>query len=153
MLMILEDPDLGRPLASTTRAAELVVQPVSYPDWSSWARPAPIGDSAGGRHGDREFLLGLDEDLRRIRSGLGYRLRNRILAYLATAAPLLERDRAADLAISQTVLPRLRTHHPLFLETADLLLRRLPPKQFPRCGRILEALRATDGHHDFFQLL
>lgn len=148
ILMTLEEPDLARPAAPTTRVAELVVQPVRCSTWSAWRRSPADADRT-----HHAMVLELDSDLRRIQSGLGFRLRDRILSFIATAAPLLENDRAVDLAIAQTVLPRLRTHHPQFLEVVEQLLRRLPPERFARCGRFLEAMKASDGSHDFFQLL
>ena len=124
------------------------MRPVPFAEWKSWAAAPDAADPAHHR-----LLRDIDPELRRIQSGLGFRLRDRILAYLATARPLLEADRAVDLAISQTVLPRLRTHHVAFPEVVAKLLERLPIERYPRTGRILEALRESEGSHDFFQLL
>ncbi|MBK8974436.1 MAG: hypothetical protein IPM29_00775 [Planctomycetes bacterium] len=148
LLLTFEQPDLSRAVAAGQPAAELVVEPVDLATWSSWARSPGEVDPAA-----RELVLSLHDVLRGIQSGLGYRLRDRIFAFLATARGLLDDRRALDLAFAQTALPRLRTHHPGFTTAAERLLRLLPEDRYPRSGRILTALKESGGSHDFFQLL
>lgn len=147
-VLILEPSEIAAAPASKARAERLDVPPVHGDEWRSWVRGA-----ADAEAGVREFLLTLDRPLRTIRSGLAFRLRDRVLSYVASARGLLSDDQALDLAIAQSVLPRLRTQNPKFLEAAEEMLRLLPGARFPRSSRILTDLRDAGGAHDFFQLL
>lgn len=150
-LMTLSAPDLSARVEAQAAVQELVVQPVPLATWSSWLRlPA---DPAAELPAAHRLLLDLDATLQGIQSGLGYRLRDRLLAFVATGRELCGEDQAFDMGLAQTVLPRLRTHHPDFVATAGQLLESLPEARFPRSAGILRRLHAAEGAHDFFQLL
>lgn len=145
-LLTLEPPALDRP--PTHEVALSPVTPVALKTYRSWIRGAADADP-----GTLPRVLAIDAVLRRIRSGLGFRLRDRILAYTASARGLLSADRAFDLAVAQTVLPRIATHHPDVARALAELSEQLPEARYPRCGRLLRTLREAEGRHDFFQLL
>lgn len=147
-VLTLDEPDLSKPTPERAKASELGgVSPVHVDEYRSWVKPPE--DAADSR----EFLVKVDVVLRRIRSGLGVRLMNRLLAYIASARGLLSDDRALDLALAQTVVPRLRVQSRLFSEAVEKLLELAPESRFPRTARYLEALKAAGGEYDFFQLL
>ncbi len=147
-VLTLEPPDLTRPTPEKARASELGgVTPVHADEYRSWVKGPEEETEA------RAFLVKLDEHLSRVRSGLGIRLMNRILSYLASARGLLPEERALDLALAQTIVPRLRPQAAGFLETLAKLIELLPEAQFPRTGMFLARLEREGGEYDFFQLL
>jgi hypothetical protein len=147
-VLVLEPPEISRAPAPRARAERLDVPSVHFDEWRSWIHgPEEAAPEV------RQLLLDLDRHLRLVRSGLAFRLRDRVLAYTASARGLLSQDRAVDFALAQSVLPRIRTQSPRFVEVADELLRLLPEARFPRTAAYLTALREAGGAHDFFQLL
>jgi energy-coupling factor transporter ATP-binding protein EcfA2 len=147
-VVVLEPPEIHRAPAPKAKAQSLEVVPVHFEEYAGWIR--------GPEHADesvRALLLQVDGALRPIRSGLGFRIRDRILAHTASARGLLSEDRALDLALAQSVLPRLRTANPGFQEAIAALAGLLPEARFPRSGRMVAALREAGGSDDFFQLL
>jgi dynein-related subfamily AAA family protein len=147
-VLTLEPPDLARSTPEKARAKDLGVTPVHLDHYNSWCRsPQEAPPDV------REFLLKVDEKLRPIRSGLGFRIRDRILAHVASAKGILGVDRALDFALAQCVLPRIQINHARFSEVAGELVDLIPSKRFARAGRILEDLREADGTYDFFQVV
>ncbi|MFQ5654100.1 MAG: McrB family protein [Planctomycetota bacterium] len=147
-VLTLAEPDLERDPGLRLTAKDLAVTPVHLNVYRSW-----ISGPEEAMEPVRAFVLELDRLLRPIRSGLAFRLRDRMLSYVASARDLLPEDRAIDLALSQSVLPRVRAHHPLFGEVVGNLAGLLPKDRFPRTGLLLEQLRSAEGAYDFFQLL
>jgi hypothetical protein len=144
----LEPPDLSRPPARAAQASELGVTPVHFEEYRGWIRGASEAPTSV-----LEFLLDVDAVLRGIRSGMAYRLRDRILTHVASARGVLSEDRSLDFALAQCVLPRLRTGAARFGDVSGELARLISPERFPRAGALLQALREGGGEHDFFQLL
>jgi len=147
-LLILEAPDLEREPPTPARAHELAIEPVPLSAFKSWVHGPERAPAAA-----RALVLAADTELRKIRSGLGYRLRNRVLAHVASAEGLLPAERALDLAFAQGVLPRIRTHEPGARNVLEALLGLLPEPRYPRSARLLRALCDADGEASFFQLL
>ena len=146
ILMSLSPPDLQSETGRQTHAENLSLQPVPNSTWASWYRGADSAEPA-----TREVLVQLDSTLREMRSGIGYRLRDRILALTATATPLLSHDTALDLAIASSALPRIHTHHPRFHDLVDQLLKTLEPFQVSH--GIVDKMRNEDQGGDFFEVV
>lgn len=147
-LLILEEPAMGSAGSLDETTAIPGLRPVHHANWSSWIRPA-----RGAPPAAVGLLKDVDRVLREHRSGTGFRVRDRFLAYVASAEGILPEDRAIDLAFAQIILPRLRTAAPHFVEMIERLSKLLHAGRFPRSGGLLDRLRATEGEHDFFQLL
>jgi hypothetical protein len=147
-VLVLEPPEIAREPAPRARAEQLDVTPVHFDEWRAWVRGPEAADAAV-----RDRLVEIDRHLRTMRAGLAYRVRDRILAYTASAQGLLPPDRAFDLALAQSVVPRLRAAHPRFAEAVEGLRGLLPETRFPRTANFLHALHEAGGAHDFFQLL
>ncbi len=147
-IVTLEDSDHSRQQARTLKSRELAVRPVHIDVYRSWIKDHPAAPATV-----RELLLQVDARLRRMRSGLGFRLFNRMLKYVASSADLLAPDRALDFALAQSMLPRIPTHHPEFQKEGAALLELLPADRFPRVARILGPMKDSGGEHGFFQLV
>ncbi len=141
-------PDLSRPPARAAKARDLGVRSVDATTYKSWVRGPEAADPAV-----RGLLVELDRPLRELRCGLGFRVRDRVLAYVASAADLLPADSALDFALAQNIVPRIRAAHAGAGETLDRLCALVPRERFPRAGALLQALRESEGAHEFFQLL
>lgn len=141
-----ERPDLRLGLGDSARREPQRIIPVHLDDFLSWIRP-PDREGAAV-----DLLVRIDEALRRSRLGLGFRRRDRILRYVASARGLLGEDRALDLALLQNLLPALRPSAPRYRELLEELARLLPSGRFQRVAPVLAALR-EDPESDFFQLL
>ena len=151
----LERPDLrvgldklgreGQEWRETQQAALTRLEPIHFEDFASWVRPI---DARGETI---EPLLKIDDAFSRSRDGLGFRLRDRVLRYTASAQHLLGTDTALDYALVQNVVPRLRPAAPRYIELLQELQGLLPPDRFPRTGTCLKALEREPGH-SFFEL-
>jgi hypothetical protein len=147
-VLTFQAPAIDRAPSARSKAATIDVTPVRFDEYATWIRgPAAAGAGVGA------LLVAVDRTLRPIRSGLGFRLRDRVLSYVASAAGLLSEDRAFDLALSQSVLPRMRTNEPGFGDAVEALLGVLPEGRFPTTARLLGLMRESRGAHDFFHLL
>jgi hypothetical protein len=123
------------------------IREVHLQDFRSWVRPAARSGPGA------ELLLQLDRKMAASRAGLGFRVLNRVLAYLGSAQGILSEDRALDMAVAQMVIPRLRASSPGFLQLVENLQALLPEARFPRTAGLLAKLAEADGERDFFQLL
>jgi hypothetical protein len=141
-------PDLGRAHAPRAQAQTLPITPVHYEEWRAWIRGADQAEPAA-----KDLALQVDRALKGARAGLGFRLFQRVLASTASAQGLLPADRAMDHALAQGVLPRLRTNQAGMDDALRALAELLPEKRFPRCARVLHALREGGGEHDFFHVV
>ncbi|MBI3269301.1 MAG: AAA family ATPase [Planctomycetes bacterium] len=147
-VLCLEAPAIDREPAPRAKAQVLDVTPVHFEEYGSWIRgPEQAAPEV------RTLLVSLDRHLRNTGSGLGFRMRDRVLAYVASSRGLLSPARALDLALAQNVLPRLRTGHAGFKEAIQGIVELVPEASYPRSGRLLTALRDAGGDYDFFQLL
>ena len=141
-------PDLAAPgRAEPGGASPASLRPVSLATYLGWARRGPQGGEA------REFLLKVNDVLRRSRLGLGYRQRDRVLDYVASARPFLAEDRALDFQLMQVVLPRLRPAAPHYKETLRALQEFITRPRFPRASDMLGHILEAPAENDFFQLL
>ena len=147
-VLVFEPPQIEREPSAKAKAQALSTTPVHAEEYAAWVHGPEEADPAV-----RAFLVAIDKPLRGIRSGIGFRLRDRVLSYTASAKDLLAPDRALDLALAQGIVPRIRTQEPGFDDAADALGDLLPEKRFPRSSRLLARLRDAGGSHDFFQLL
>ena len=147
-VLVFEPPSIEREPAARAKAQALATTPVHAEEYASWVRGPEDADPAV-----RSFLVELDKPLRGIRSGIGFRLRDRVLSYTASARELLPPDRALDLALAQGIVPRIRTQEPGFPDASAALSDLLPEKRFPRSSRLLARLRESGGSYDFFHLL
>ena len=87
------------------------------------------------------------------RLGLGFRQRDRVLDYVASARPFLAEDRALDFQFMQVVLPRLRPSAPNYKETLRALQDLIARPRFPRAADMLARILEAPAENDFFQLL
>lgn len=147
-VMTFAPPDLGRAHAPRAQAQTLPITPVHYEEWRSWIRTPDHADPAA-----KDLTLQIDRALKGARAGLGFRLFNRVLSTTACAKGLMPVDRALDHAFAQGVLPRLRTNQAGMEDALKALAELLPEKRFPRCARVLDALREGGGEHDFFHVV
>jgi hypothetical protein len=140
-------PDLAAPRRE--RPVEVLhgLQPVSWAVYQGWVRTAPDTDTA------KEFLLKINDLLKRSRLGFGFRPFDRILRYVASARPLLSEDAALDFQLKQVVLSRLRVTAPAFAETLQALTESIPRSHFPRSADILERMAESRAEDDYFQVL
>jgi hypothetical protein len=143
-----EDPDLSTRPRERPKARELALTPVHLNDFRSW-----IHGPEEASEGVLDFLVDIDRRLRRMRSGLGYRLRDRVLSYVASAQGIFSEDSALDFALSHSIWPRLRVEHPEARRTLEELVGMIPSSRFPRAGTLLKKLTDAEGAYDFFQLL
>ncbi|HWE40000.1 MAG TPA: AAA family ATPase [Isosphaeraceae bacterium] len=123
------------------------LRPVALATFLGWARPGvslPIA---------REFLLKINDLLRKAGLGLGYRQFDRMLAYVAAAHPFLSEDTALDYQLVQVVLPRLRPGSPSYRETLEKFRAEVPRERFPRAADFLGRMVEAPSENDFFQLL
>ena len=141
-------PDLAA-LGRTETAGSLSgLRPVPLATYLSWFRRGPQAGEA------RDFLLKVNEVLRRSRLGLGFRQRDRVLDYVASAREFLFTvDRALDFQLMQVVLPRLRPTAPNYKETLRALQELIPRPRFPRTSDMLARILESPAENDFFQLL
>lgn len=145
----LDRPSLELRLAASARSSTLAgIVPVHFEEYRSW-----IAEPQGAPPSALELLVKVDEALRPSRWGVGFRVRNRILAYVASASRLVGEDRALDLAIRGNIAPRLRPNVPGAEKVLSGLRDLLPPGRFPRTAYVLEAMSGAEGEHDFFRLL
>lgn len=140
-------PDLAAPRRERPIETLHGLQPVSWAVYQGWVRAAPESGAA------REFLLSVNDLLKRSRLGFGFRPFDRILRYVASARPLLSEDAALDFQLKQVVLPRLRSTAPAFAETLQALKEALPRARFPRSADILERIAESRAEDDYFQVL
>jgi hypothetical protein len=147
-VLVFEPPSIDRESSAKAKAAALSTTPVHAAEYAAWIRGPEDADPAV-----RAFLVAIDKPLRGIRSGIGFRVRDRVLAYTASAKDLLPPDRALDLALAQGIVPRMRAQEPGFSDAAEALSDLLPEQRFPRSSRLLTRLREAGGNYDFFQLL
>jgi hypothetical protein len=150
-VLTFEPPDLSKGLGegqSGSQSAALGgIRDVHHEQYTTWVTPMAV-DKA-----QIEQLLALDKLITGYQGGLGYRVRNRLLAYLSSAQGLLSSDRSLDYAIAQMVLPRLRAAAPGFAHLLEELVAAWPGERFPRCGTLLNRMLEADGEYEFFQLL
>ena len=147
-VLVFEPPSIEREPSAKAKAQSLSTTPVHAAEYSSWVHGPEAADPEV-----RSFLVEIDKPLRGVRSGIGFRVRDRVLAYTASANGLMAPDRALDLALAQSVVPRIRAQEPGFADAAETLADLLPEKRFPRSSRLLARLREAGGGYDFFQLL
>lgn len=119
---------------------------VSWKQFRGWIRD-------GGEGPARDFVLGLNEVLKRSRLAMGFRQFDRILDYVACARPFLAEDQALDYQVAQIILPRLRPTAPQYRETLQGLRSLLPRDRFPRAAESLARIAEQRAEDDFFQLL
>jgi hypothetical protein len=140
--------DHSRSQGPSLKARDLAVTPVHFDIWKSWIKDGQSAPAAA-----RTLFLEIDKCLRRLHAGLGHRLLNRLLGYVASAGVMLPPDTALDYALMASVLPRVPVHHLRFGEEADKLRTLLPADRFPRSGAMLGRMVEEGGDHGFFQLL
>ncbi len=140
-------PDLSAPGRAEIAGRLPGLRPVSLPTYLGWARRAPQEGEA------RAFLLRVNEALKASRLGLGFRQRDRVLDYIASAKPFLAEDRALDFQLMQVVLPRLRPSAPNYKETLRSLQELIARPRFPRASDMLARILEAPAENDFFQLL
>jgi len=140
-------PDLAAPGRTETSGVLSGLRPVPLATYLSWARRAPQAGEA------RDFLLKVNDVLKRSRLGLGFRQRDRVLDYVASARDFLAVDRALDFQLMQVVLPRLRPTAPNYKETLRALQEIIARPRFPRAADMLGRILESPAENDFFQLL
>ena len=143
-------PDLRRMPAIIDETAGGASTPISWRTWWSWTGGGPeLEDWV------QERLADLDDLLRPLRSGLGYRTMHRCLEFVAGASGLGDfctTQQALDLAIVQFVLPRLRTDQTDFLERVDEILLFLQASEYPKSHALIVRMKDQGGIGDFWQL-
>ncbi len=140
-------PDLAASARAEASVSSTPVRPVGLSTYLGWIRRGPAPGEA------RDFILRVNEVLRRSRLGLGFRQRDRMLDYVASARPFLAEDRALDFQLMQVVLPRLRPTAPHYKETLRALQEFIGRPRFPRAADMLGAILEAPAEIDFFQLL
>jgi hypothetical protein len=142
-----ERPDIREGLEEEDYVrTEPTITPVRLETYTSWIQ-------APDRSGEVvQFILRVEEILRRSRLGLGFRVRDRILRYVSSARALLGEERSIDFAFLQNVLPGLRPTAPRYMELLRDLRSLFPESRFRRTAHLLKALE-DDPESDFFQLL
>lgn len=140
-------PDLSAPRRGGAGALPpRTIPAVSWRQFRQWLR-------SGGEGTARDFVLGLNEVLKRSRSAMGFRQFDRILDYVACAQPFLSEDQALDYQIAQIILPRLRPTAPQYRETLQGLRGLIARERFPRAAECLMRIGEQRAEDDFFQLL
>jgi hypothetical protein len=147
-IVTLDRPGLREGLATNRTGALGGIAPVHLEEYRSWILP-PSAASPGVL----DLLVKVDEALRRARSGMGYRVRDRVLSYVASARGLIGEERALDLALFANVAPRLRPNAPGWDEALRGLEELLPAGRFPRTAEVLKKMSQAEGELGFFQLI
>ncbi len=144
----LDRPSLRQEMQQVIRHGALGgIVPVHLDDYHSW-----IADGVTVSSGIKDLLVHIDEALRHARSGLGFRIRDRMLAYIASARGLVNEEGAFDLAFLTNVAPRLRPNAPGWKRVLDSLQGLLPAGRFPRSADAMKTMADTEGEHGFFLL-
>ncbi len=142
----LDFASLQEGLEKRSTAEELAgLRPVHLSEYQQWIQD-PVKDPVA-----MQTLVAIDQELRLCSLSLGFRVRDRVLRYLASAALLLDKDRALDLSIAHSAMPRLCARAARIHECLDRLSRLLPADRFPRSNFVLRGLQQSKGEHDFFR--
>ncbi|MBN1417578.1 MAG: hypothetical protein JXP34_02315 [Planctomycetes bacterium] len=145
-IVTLARPSLKEGQRTGVSSAELGgLVPIHLDEYRSWIRPPSAASQK-----ILDLLVKIDETLRASRSGIGYRVRNRILAYVASACHLIGEEKALDLALFSSVVPRLRRGAPGWERLLKDLRGLLPAGHFPRTSDILSAIADEEGEFEFF---
>ena len=97
-----------------------------------------------------QLLQTIDETLRSVRLGLGYRAFQRARTFAAGARELLPGEVVADFAVFQFVLPRVRTMQRDAKRVLDQLQRLLPAERYPRSSAAVVRMQEGD---EFFHVI
>lgn len=146
-LLTLEAPDIESIPQPVDRGRAAGLATVTASEYEGWIRSPSEAPRA------HAFLLDIDTRLREHRLGLGHRILNRMLRFVASSAGLISEDRALDFALAQMLVPRLRATSPQFMALLDHLIEKVPVERFGRSGSILRRLREEDGRVDFFRVV
>lgn len=132
-------------IVPNAQARELGLPCVPFATYAGWVQPVTACPTAF-----QGLLVRLDEVLRGARSGLGYRSFQRARTFAASAKGVLADDVAADFAIFQYVLPRIRTLQRDAQGLLGELKRLLPEDRFPRSANAMTRMHEGD---EFFHVI
>jgi hypothetical protein len=148
-IVSLARPSLKQGLSGQPRPSTLSgIVPIHLEEYRAWIQKPAVASA-----GVLELVIKIDEALRESRWGVGFRVRDRILSYVASTRHLLNEEMALDQAIFGNIAPRLRPNAPGAEKVLRALRDLLPSGRFPRTAAVLEAMERAEGERDFFQLV